>query len=852
MSNGAVLSVCRDYVWIDRRGHYHALFHHCFWPKIPGASGGHAFSADGESWEYSRTQAYGPKILQTDGSFIEANRERPHMLLEDGVPAFLYTAVIVDSFSDDTKFTGGLRDHSYTHAQPIRRTAMDSGLKTDDDEDPATPKWALFWCVADVRPGETLLCGLGGRPYNSDISNASLRIMPVSSGAACDATATLSPSGDAVSAVIPMSVPAGAYSVQLFSARSGSPLSNTYTVNAPELWWAQGDRGETATPGGWVRVFGRGLTLPKASSGEQHEGCASCELGAITKALARAGQRGDWKLAAALAAQAERMATQQHDALDLGTTLNLTSSDGHSFVLHATTLRLSTFSTEFAVPAEISPGNYSVSLSNGQAATSLSWFHSPLLPHKKNFEIRALFKSKPHIFHVSDFGCTGGIFANQSAKDVTTAVPVDCTAAVSRALTAAAQLLPAPSTVLFGAGRWYLQPPLQIPDGVTIAGESMSTTALYFAQTSINSSFEKPVGIPALIGPAVSDGNATTTFAVTDMCIYVLSFYSAVINISANTANVAIKRVRIRANAFNGRNSESRTVPWQGTIGGNYSPVIMLQGHSAEITDCDIYATWLAIQAVGHYGPTSPAHSVRFALIRNNTIWNGGACFWADQAKEVIFEDNTCQGISPMAGGNGIMTYGGGYAQHVWWGTNTVRDVWGNDREVMTFDNRGNQYFGPVVGVSSDGTNVSTFGRGAGFGNGNGYDVRGGALVVMNGTGAGQIRRIIDFSLDADLNGTGWFTIDAPFDVPLSPSTSPSVPKWPTGQQAGNSVISAIPFRGRSIFHRNRFEDTGAHQLYGIGLDTVVAENSVRMNTEETPVTLDLLLLNSFRHQFID
>ena len=38
----------------------------------------------------------------------------------------------------------------------------------------------------------------------------------------------------------------------------------------------------------------------------------------------------------------------------------------------------------------------------------------------------------------------------------------------------------------------------------------------------------------------------------------------------------------------------------------------------------------------------------------------------------------------------------------------------------MTFDNRGNQYFGPVARVSPEGTNISTFGRGAGFGNGNG------------------------------------------------------------------------------------------------------------------------------------
>jgi hypothetical protein len=126
------------YIWIDRRGNYHALFHHCFWPKIPGASGGHAFSSDGENWEYSRTQSYGPKILQTDGTWIGANRERPHVLLEDGEPAFLYSAVIVESSSVDgvnytRENTGGLRDHSYTHVQPIRRTATHIGLKTDDE-----------------------------------------------------------------------------------------------------------------------------------------------------------------------------------------------------------------------------------------------------------------------------------------------------------------------------------------------------------------------------------------------------------------------------------------------------------------------------------------------------------------------------------------------------------------------------------------------------------------------------------------------------------------------------------------------------------------------------------------------
>ena len=47
-----------------------------------------------------------------------------------GGAAFLYTAVIVDSFSetgvnytDARRAMGGLRDHLYTHVQPIRRTS---------------------------------------------------------------------------------------------------------------------------------------------------------------------------------------------------------------------------------------------------------------------------------------------------------------------------------------------------------------------------------------------------------------------------------------------------------------------------------------------------------------------------------------------------------------------------------------------------------------------------------------------------------------------------------------------------------------------------------------------------------
>ena len=542
------------------------------------------------------------------------------------------------------------------------------------------PPAALFWCVADVWPGETLLCALGQRlPIGT--GNLTLRIAPSGNATtALEAAATLSPSGDAVSAVVPAVAPAGAYIVQLLGD-DGSELSETFLVNAPELWWAQGDRGAAASPGGWIRLFGRGLTLPRDER-ERQRCNVPCELDAVVHALVQAREQEDvdWRLVASLAAQAERLATtqrllqQQEESRGGATTLNITADapGSHSIVLQASARRLSTFSAEFAVPVATPPGNYSVSLSNGQAATGLSWFLSPQQPARNVIEIRAARQQSTRTFHVVDYGCAGGI-NRTNPKDLTSAEPVDCTAAINRALVEAAQHSPAPSTVLFGPGRWYLQPPLRLPDGVTIAGDSISTTALYFAQVSVNTSFANPpAGMPALIGPtespaaaaaaAVGDGTSTSTtsFGIRDMCIYALSYYSAVINISASTSGVAVRRVRIRANAFNGRNGDTRRVPWQDTIGANGPPVILLQGTSSEIVDCDIYATWHAIASHGHYGPSSPAHSSRFTLIRNNTIWNGGLCFWADQAKEVIFEGNTCSGISPMSGGNGIMTYGGG------------------------------------------------------------------------------------------------------------------------------------------------------------------------------------------------
>lgn len=150
---------------------------------------------------------------------------------------------------------------------------------------------------------------------------------------------------------------------------------------------------------------------------------------------------------------------------------------------------------------------------------------------------------------------------------------------------------------------------------------------------------------------------------------------------------------------------------------------------------------------------------------------------------------------------------------------NSISHVWGGDREVMTYDNAGGAYFGPLASVSSQ-SDVDIVAAGPRIPlnrfkansstTGGGWVVEGGALIVLNGTGAGQIRRIV-----ASTSSTGW-TLDAPLDpVTLSGNAEGIEP----------SFVQMLPFRGRNLFHQNHFADVGAFQFYGIGLGNIVAEN---------------------------
>ena len=69
-------------------------------------------------------------------------------------------------------------------------------------------------------------------------------------------------SAQSLKCVVPASWPMSIWACRV---RRGQALSEPVILNVPEPWWWNGDGGETASPGGWLRVFGKSLNFGGAS-----------------------------------------------------------------------------------------------------------------------------------------------------------------------------------------------------------------------------------------------------------------------------------------------------------------------------------------------------------------------------------------------------------------------------------------------------------------------------------------------------------------------------------------------------------------------------------------------------------
>jgi len=426
-------------------------------------------------------------------------------------------------------------------------------------------------------------------------------------------------------------------------------------------------------------------------------------------------------------------------------------------------------------------------------------------------------------------------------------------------------------TCFFPRGKFWIEGQLVVPPGVYLRGAGMAMTALYWQEYNntpaacnsfvmSNYGYITP-GKPKAKGSSdgsVAESTLPTNWGLADMSIYVTAYYRVFLSMGYHMGNTTngfrMIRVRVRANAYFGAvwgpySTHNRPRP---NVNFNFTQdevrwLVQTSGTNYEIRDCDLYATSSVLTSGGSgggYGGNT------WGWVSGNKIWNGQNAHGSDQWKQVIFEHNTIVGISLTAGGNHVASYNGGYAQHLHFNGNSYQHVWGGDREVMTYDNAGGAYFGPLTSSGADASAAMATGRTDRSGltiktlgpriplnrtgdkssvNGGGWVVVGGALLVLNGTGAGQVRRLV-----ANTDPYTW-TLDRPLDaVDLAPSPSTTTPETTTGTSAPAvtgapkpSYVQLLPYRGRNIWWNNSYEDTGAFQFYGIGIENIVSHNTL-------------------------
>ena len=517
-------------------------------------------------------------------------------------------------------------------------------IKTDDSLSSVPP--TLFWSSTAAGPGETVVIGKSGAcpepcecvltPLGSGDGGSPIVVKPAQVNNA------------SVMLTLPQSLPVGAFSV---TAGGSAPL----VVGRPDLWWVQGDSGNQSTSEfGWIRVFGRNIVL---GSVEQHRPKDRLDASAVSAAISAAVQRGDFEAVERLAAAQSSAARQvlQRRSTSKAPTLILTDVATDAALPPIAARNSSSVEALFMLNSSVPPGTYRVSVSNGYATSKLDTFVSPAQPHVQTITVvsAASVAFDATVFAVESYGCTGGVNGTgEVGNESTSGFPVNCTQGVNAAISAAGAH--GGGTVLFGPGRFYVDSPLRLPHGVLLKGAAMDLTAIYFSQDTSETEPGNHTAPYALIAPAkppcaehcVGLPDAPR-FGLSDLAIYVLSYYRSVIDIRNDTVGVSVRRVRIRANAFHcsdwtscrGSNCSSdgspalpRSVPWE-FQGGGTNPMFWIHGQNFVVEDCDLWSTWSVFHSTGITVPggtpaalaAPPPIGGRFGLMRRNTIYNGGA-----------------------------------------------------------------------------------------------------------------------------------------------------------------------------------------------------------------------------------
>jgi hypothetical protein len=634
---------------------------------------------------------------------------------------------------------------------------------------PGGPQPSVQWASQPTLPGETLL--LWGDSL-SHVSSVTVTLLPtaaagpastaseVSAGAASAAAVSV-PSFDtsatSLKATLPASLPTGVYRVCVAA-------SACVDVNRPDPWWWRGDSNLThATPGGWVRVFGRlrddagRLPVP------------SLELAATGPAAAN-------KI---ILPPANSSANAVWYQLPVGL-----SAGRYSLRMNA---------SDSAAAAVLLEGTLSVAATEPAHGPTIEVSVCPPHTTGPNCGNSALFAALN-----ATRAAGGGVILLKQGVWHFTAETID---------------LP-PFTTLRGAST------ARVSLVWDTKGLDRTEVPKYFVGGNATFAIEDlSISCTQFYNNIIADGNRR----VSDP--WVPCKHNAVANgpgcsddspAWAHSRGVRIRRVRIRADCF--FRLTERGGPARRGIAANFtyeqvSSAIQLNGQEYEVTDCDIYASMHGIY-LGH-GQSSMYNSASVGIVARNTINFGGDCYQIDSSSHVIFESNECVGINLFSRGSAAgSTYGGPAASFIFFASNRIRFVFGGDQEELTLDGGFSPYFGSVV---ASGTQL-TFPRDPVYPQwcsppGHCRDLStnwtGAAAFVLGGSGQGQMRVFAKAGLAEGLNRT--WALESAFSPPLGP----------------DSFVSISERREKCIYRDNLFEDGGPMQLYGGMWHAIVANNTV-------------------------
>ena len=572
----------------------------------------------------------------------------------------------------------------------------------------------IIWASDPVRSGETVVVrgDAFGRKAKVEVS--------VSGQGDWKPAEILQQTERTLKFVLPKELPAGVVSYRI---QVDGSFSEVRKLNAPQVWWIQGDQVESATPGGWIRLFGLKLGLKKGA-----------------KVILR--------------------------------------NDGISVPLRL--IAVDDFNFQAEVPTGVSPGRYKVEFQNGES-TDVGQIELVNTLGQKTKEYRVTdFGAVPGqpdaIQYYTGMKAADQVDSTESIQKALNAAGKDGGGIVyfPRGIYVLSKGVEVPAGVILrGAGRGQTalswvddQLPREKEDLVKLMWGSLLFKPIPDPQNAAH---------PYLIrGPG--------HFGVEDLAIYAVNHRAGILSDFPDTApgagHVKIHRVLMRLNRFinvqrTGRHyadaEEAFLRRWKDEPkgGANCQGAIHLSGPNLEVVDCDIYSSMSAMIFNGASG-----------VIARNRIAGTGRSWtvMGRKTRKLIFEENLCLdggicllNVHVTASHEGKLGDASNFSRELYCARNSIEDCYVLDRDggfVSDFHSPLGIYTGwakqsegtkATLASSMQGDDLSSKWAGA-------------MVSVLDGKGAGQVRWM------KSLAGNE-VVVDEPWQVPLDGSSFVSVSK---------------------------------------------------------------------------